>query len=405
MYTGVFHGEQTAKQLSGPLTLLQILNRCSQNVHLQYVLGKAREKGMLQVHIIGANDTLEPAMAWAGVLGGWNLKSTKSKQRAPETVVGMAKLAAEASLLKTQWELPPAFADLNLHLVFNGFERRESRFGKGIFDSSHCHRTTWLAGATAGRDDRVRIECLVGKYGSEAVVGLGKSIPDLAVALSPGFGLEPENWKDSINYLLDHEVPTLVTGAVLNKHRSATAVHAAQLRRMMRSEQPRPENQLSEHQCDGPHGLVESSISNARLLRRLGANIVEGYRNPFAFTSDQDATVLKNGEALLFVGRQSTPSSSTLAETLAKPAPQDLVHEELVGMLSDCKDFVLAEPDFPGRECFDDAEKRLTATSDFTCGGQIDCKHGKILSIFSNFIQGQPCLRKCEEYLQRLPRL
>mmetsp|Transcript_70981 Transcript_70981/g.123118 ORF Transcript_70981/g.123118 Transcript_70981/m.123118 type:complete len:540 (-) Transcript_70981:214-1833(-) len=417
LVTGIFSGAKHARQLSGPFTLLHAINRCLENERLQHVLGKARERRMLKVHIIGVNASLEPAMAWAGILGGWNLKGRHVKTDPPEARVAMAKLAAEAALLRRDWQLAPAFSDVKLHLVFNGFEHREHRSEKrGIFDSSRCRQTAYAAGAMAGREGAVRLQCLVGKYGSKPVIGTGKRLPDLAVALNPSFGTEPAEWEDSINFLLDNEVPTLVTSSIPKKQSKVPKYwHAAQLRRMQRAQLPRPEDELEAEFCRGPSGVDMSSMSDARVLQRLGANIVEGYHNPFAYPSEAHHEVVKNGEALLFIGRKkdersksgsaavANSSSSSVATKTKGPSLNHerhaLIRDELTGMLSECKDHLGANARI---NCFRTAQTRID-TEDLTCQGSDSCKYGKIVPLFRNLIDTISCLADCQEYLNSLP--
>eukprot|EP00746_Dinoflagellata_sp_MGD_P012036 gnl/MRDRNA2_/MRDRNA2_125492_c0_seq1.p1 gnl/MRDRNA2_/MRDRNA2_125492_c0~~gnl/MRDRNA2_/MRDRNA2_125492_c0_seq1.p1 ORF type:complete len:370 (-),score=63.54 gnl/MRDRNA2_/MRDRNA2_125492_c0_seq1:396-1505(-) len=157
-----------ARQMTGPLSLLLALRICEGAKALKPVLEKAFKKGEVRIHLLGVQDKIEPKMAWKRFLVG--------------------PLTNRDQLLVNTFGLPyTPLAGLNVSLLFSGDEFDSSASGdlKGAFTEVH---TSGLYHKTV------------------------KEIPDLAVALNPGFPHYLGNWWPTLRRLWSARVPIIATG-------------------------------------------------------------------------------------------------------------------------------------------------------------------------------------------------
>jgi len=158
-----------AMKWAGPLTFLQALQSCSQG-SLASAISHARQRGKLTLHLIGVGGALEPMMDWDHFLVG------PLSQR-------------EELVVKTFGLQPTPFAGMQVSLTFNEFE-----------DSKHVARKSMFPpGYSEG--------FVFGKY-HEVV----KDVPDIVLAINPGFAHYPTSWWPTLHHLATKQVPVVASG-------------------------------------------------------------------------------------------------------------------------------------------------------------------------------------------------
>jgi len=156
-----------ARRMTGPLTLLLALRLCEGAKTIKPILEKARQRGQAHIHVLGVQDNLEPWMAWKQFLVG--------------------PLSTRDRLLVDFFGLPRTpLAGVNVSLLFNGDEL-----------SSH-------APGDSGTFTERRTS---GVYHKRV-----KDVPDLVVALNPGFPFYLGNWWPTLRRLWHLHVPIVATG-------------------------------------------------------------------------------------------------------------------------------------------------------------------------------------------------
>jgi len=157
-----------ARQMTGPLTLLLAFRICESAKALQPVLKKVRQKGQAHVHLIGVRDNIEPEMAWKRFLVG--------------------PLTDRDQVLVDAFGLPRTpLAGVAVSVLFNGEELSSTKKtgGGGLFNEA---RTSGVYHKTVTQ------------------------VPDLVVALNPGFTHYLGNWWHTLRHLWHSQVPIVTTG-------------------------------------------------------------------------------------------------------------------------------------------------------------------------------------------------
>eukprot|EP00746_Dinoflagellata_sp_MGD_P001671 gnl/MRDRNA2_/MRDRNA2_103169_c0_seq1.p1 gnl/MRDRNA2_/MRDRNA2_103169_c0~~gnl/MRDRNA2_/MRDRNA2_103169_c0_seq1.p1 ORF type:complete len:465 (+),score=66.25 gnl/MRDRNA2_/MRDRNA2_103169_c0_seq1:94-1488(+) len=156
-----------ARQMTGPLTVLLALRICEGATVLSPIFEKARGRGKIHIHLLGVQDKIEPQMAWKRFLVG----PLTDRDRHLLDVFGLPHTP---------------LAGVNVSLLFNGNEFDSTATKqRGVFTEMHK----------------------VGLY-HQAV----KEVPDLAIALNPGFPHYLGNWWPTLRRLWHSQVPILATG-------------------------------------------------------------------------------------------------------------------------------------------------------------------------------------------------
>lgn len=154
-----------ARQLTGPLTLLFALSRSEAAGPLSLFLQRAREKRRAAIHIVGASSDLEPHMLWERFLVG--PLSTRDEQ-----------------IVET-FRLPRTpLAGVKFSMLFNGDEinrHRRSRHHGRTFTPGFYHKKV-------------------------------REVPDLVIAINPGFAHYAQDWWPTLRHLQGLQVPILATG-------------------------------------------------------------------------------------------------------------------------------------------------------------------------------------------------
>jgi hypothetical protein len=162
-----------AVQANGPLTLLHAIGTC-QTGALASFLQKARESQKVSLHLVGVNSSLEPAMEWDRFL--------------------MGPLLEKHRRLVEAFNLPVTpFAGMTVSLLFSGTNR-----------------------AVDTMQEVKRSGPFPEGYSESFVSGLYHSvvdeIPDLVLAINPGFAIYPSAWWPTLNKLHFLQVPIVATG-------------------------------------------------------------------------------------------------------------------------------------------------------------------------------------------------
>merc|ERR1719428_2460200 len=157
-----------ARQMTGPLTLLLAFRICESAKALQPVLKKVRQKGQAHIHLLGVRDHIEPKMAWKRFLVG--------------------PLTNRDQVLVDAFGLPRTpLAGVAVSVLFNGYELSSTNAtgDGGLFNEA---RTSGLYHKTVTQ------------------------VPDLVVALNPGFTHYLGNWWHTLRHLWHSQVPIVATG-------------------------------------------------------------------------------------------------------------------------------------------------------------------------------------------------
>jgi len=159
---------------SGPLSVLYALTMCESHGSLAKLLQKAYQTRSLNLHIVGVNASLEPAMDWDKLLVG--------------------PVPHDLQPVLEAYGLPRApFKGMKVHIVFSYSGR-----------SNDIHLTARQRGPfTAGYSE----EFVEGLY-HEAVADK----PDLVVAINPGFAHYPAVWWPTLRKLHASNTPIVATG-------------------------------------------------------------------------------------------------------------------------------------------------------------------------------------------------
>eukprot|EP00930_Biecheleria_cincta_P055416 TRINITY_DN41736_c0_g1_i1.p1 TRINITY_DN41736_c0_g1~~TRINITY_DN41736_c0_g1_i1.p1 ORF type:complete len:498 (+),score=71.18 TRINITY_DN41736_c0_g1_i1:142-1635(+) len=158
-----------AMKWAGPLTLLEALQECSQGV-LAEILPGALLSGNFVLHVIGVSGALEPMMDWDHFLVG--------------------PLTTREALIVKAFALPVTpFAGTRVSLLFNKYENSDLVKRKAAFPEGYVEQYAF------------------GTY-HEAV----KDVPDLVLALNPGFAHYPQIWWATLKHLATNRVPLVATG-------------------------------------------------------------------------------------------------------------------------------------------------------------------------------------------------
>jgi len=158
-----------AMKWAGPLTLLEVIKSCPSG-SLATVLAKVQERGSLTLHLVGVSGGLEPMMDWDHFL--------------------MGPLSARQQQVVEAFSLPKTpFAGMEVSLTFSEYEDSKHVRRKGPFASGY------------------KEAFIFGKY-HEVV----KELPDLVLAMNPGFAHYPQSWWTTLRTLNNNGVTVVSTG-------------------------------------------------------------------------------------------------------------------------------------------------------------------------------------------------
>mmetsp|Transcript_12363 Transcript_12363/g.23145 ORF Transcript_12363/g.23145 Transcript_12363/m.23145 type:complete len:469 (+) Transcript_12363:128-1534(+) len=168
-----------AARANGPLTLLYALSLCSGHGSLPAVMKRAKETKKIQLHVVGVNRSLEPKMQWAEFL--------------------MGPLSAESRRLVKIFRLPETpFKGMKVSILFNGV---------GV-DGKDGSLESWSDLRQHGKSPDGYFEQVVpGPYHAAVT-----DVPDLVLAINPGFAHYPATWWPTLTKLRSQRVPIIATG-------------------------------------------------------------------------------------------------------------------------------------------------------------------------------------------------
>lgn len=167
-----------AARANGPLTLLYALSLCGEQGSLAAIMKRAQETKHVRLHVLGVNPWLEPAMQWKEFLVG--------------------PLSAESRRLVSVFKLPETpFKGVQVSMLFNGFDAKDGNTDRW----AHLQRGPLYPDAGYSQ------KTVPGPYHSAV-----SEVPDLALAINPGFAHYPGTWWPTLKKLQLHKVPIIATG-------------------------------------------------------------------------------------------------------------------------------------------------------------------------------------------------
>lgn len=231
-----------ARKVTGPLTLLLALRLSGEEDTLKAFLDRAHQKRHARIHIIGASSDLEPLMLWKTFLCGPLSKRNRD--------------------LVDTFGLPHTpLAGVRLSFLFNG-----------DLVSKNPHRQHKDAMFTAVQSSGFYHHMI-------------HEMPDLVMAINPGFAHYAQSWWPTLRRLQSLKVPILATGfgqsfepvtalaAVYKVHGTSKKIR---LTSMKFFDAKAAENSSSNNICSDRDG-------NALLASKAGYAVVRSARNPFIF--------------------------------------------------------------------------------------------------------------------------
>lgn len=239
-----------ARHATGPLTLLLALRLSAENGALKSFMSKARRTGRARIHLLGVKRALEARMLWERFLVG--------------------PLSARDRHLVDTFELPRTpLAGLRVSLLFNGDALSS--------DVPRHHRGAKFTEAQTP-----------GLYHLSV-----KEVPDLVMAINPGFAHYVQNWWPTLRRLERLRVPILATGF------GQSFSPGSALRALFRAGGPRERLRMKAVELYTPAGTLEGGSptpgegalgtvcsdreGNALVASEAGYAVRAVTRNPFVF--------------------------------------------------------------------------------------------------------------------------